>query len=157
MFPFRRISLTIFVRTSSTFLAVSATAIMSVPQHAFTCFHIFPVEYAYFLSRNRRIVALHPRPLHLNSWARRPFNSMIFGVGWKNAYTGERHSLCKRSIRPVNTIFSYAGLQLNSLSSSSGVSSTGTGQLEVPVASSVSSTSSTCSASSVPLMLPGAA
>lgn len=95
--PFRRIPPTTFVHTSWASFAWATACNMSSPQRDFTCFHMFPVDCASFLSRNWHIIVLQPR-VHLNWCARHPSCSMIWGLGSKNAYTGETHSFISRTI-----------------------------------------------------------
>jgi hypothetical protein len=82
--PFFRIPPMIFVHTSFTSLALSAALSISSPQQDLECLHMFPVDWASFLSKCW-IVALHPFAWHLNSCACQIPTSVMRGVGSKNA------------------------------------------------------------------------
>jgi len=100
--PFHRYLLVIVLQTSLASLALSAMASASAPQHILTCFRMFPVERASFVSRNWHMVTLQLRTLHLNPCACWPLITEICGLGSKKAYTGEDHSFICCSIHRLS-------------------------------------------------------
>jgi hypothetical protein len=91
---------TVVARTSFVLFALSADSIMSIPQHFFACFRMFPVDFASLVSKYCHI--------SLDLWRqflaapRQPSTYSMVGVALKKAYIGAVQSLASRSERMVS-------------------------------------------------------